>query len=371
MKKAIVSVINDLSTDQRVHKACLALQKSGYEVLLVGRELKLSAPLLPRSYNCKRMRLIFSKGPFFYIEFNIRLLLFLLFKRTNLLLSNDLDTLLPNYLVSKVRNKPLLFDSHEYFTQTPELIDRHVVQWIWKRIERFVVPRLDQMITVNESIAHLFRQEYKLQVHVVRNIPPRFAPQSEITRKELGLPEGKKLLIFQGAGINMHRGAEEMVEAMTLLPECVLLFLGDGDVVAFLKQKVQNLGLADRVLFLSKMPYLAMMQYTRLADIGLSLDKDTNLNYRFSLPNKLFDYIHAGIPVLASPLPEIKKILDTYQTGLCIVNHEPAEIARTAMTMLGDEKRMAEWKTQCLAAAESLCWENEEKILLEIYAKFN
>ena len=175
MKRAIVSVINDLVTDQRVNKSCLALQKVGYEVLLVGRQQRKSPPMDERPYATHRMKLLFEKGPLFYAEYNIRLFFFLLFHRANLLLSNDLDTILPNYFISRLKGIKMIFDSHEYFTETPELVNRPKVQQVWKRIEGFTVPKLNEMITVCDSIADLFREKYGVKVHVIRNIPPRKA----------------------------------------------------------------------------------------------------------------------------------------------------------------------------------------------------
>ena len=175
MKRAIVSVINDLVTDQRVNKSCLALQKAGYEVLLVGRKQRKSPPMDERPYATHRMKLLFEKGPLFYAEYNIRLFFFLLFHRAYLLLSNDLDTILPNYCISRLKGRKMIFDSHEYFTETPELVHRPKVQRVWKRIEGYVVPNLDEMITVCDSIADLFRKKYGVNCHVIRNIPPRKA----------------------------------------------------------------------------------------------------------------------------------------------------------------------------------------------------
>ena len=245
MKRAIVSVINDLVTDQRVNKSCLALQKTGYEVLLVGRKQRKSPPMDERPYASHRMKLLFEKGPLFYAEYNIRLFFFLLFHRANLLLSNDLDTILPNYFISRLKGCKMIFDSHEYFTEVPEVVNRPKVQKVWKWIEGFVVPKLDEMITVCDSIAELFREKYGVKCHVIRNIPPKKALPPKGDKQALGLPTDKHLLILQGSGINIQRGAEELVQAMQYLDDCFLMIIGGGDVLPILKQMVEDLKITD------------------------------------------------------------------------------------------------------------------------------
>ena len=121
MQRVIVSVINDLSTDQRVHKVCCTLHKIGYKVILVGRKQRNSIPLTKRDYETKRMFLLFEKGILFYAEYQFRLFLFLLFNKSDILYSNDLDTLLPNYLISRIKKKILIYDTHELFCEVPEL----------------------------------------------------------------------------------------------------------------------------------------------------------------------------------------------------------------------------------------------------------
>ncbi len=142
-KRAIVSVTNDLYTDNRVNKICLFLQQQGYDVLLVGRQKKDSIELPKRSYATKRFKLAKEKGAGFYALFNLRLFFFLLTKRASLLVSNDLDTLLANYAASKFKpNARLVYDSHEYFTEVPELIHRPRVQKVWEAIESWIFPKL-------------------------------------------------------------------------------------------------------------------------------------------------------------------------------------------------------------------------------------
>ncbi len=372
MKRAIVSVINDLSTDQRVHKVCNTLQQLGFEVTLIGRKQRLSLPLSKRNYNTKRMVLVFEKGPLFYAEYQIRLFFYLLFHKVDVLVSNDLDTLLPNYLISKLKSSKLVYDTHELFCEVPELQTNPTKKKIWKSIETWIFPKLKYVFTVNDSIAKSYKEEYNVEVKVVRNVP-LLANQTNVvkaSKQELEIPEHKKIIVLQGAGINMDRGAEEAVQAMQYVNDAILLIIGSGDVIPVLKQIVRDQKLETKVKFIGKIPLEILVQFTQLADIGLTLDKDTNINYRYSLPNKLFDYIHAGVPVLASNLVEVKKIIKHYQIGDCIDNYTPQHIASKLNSMLIDEARLQMWKKNTKIAAAQLNWENEEQILKEVYSSF-
>jgi glycosyltransferase involved in cell wall biosynthesis len=342
----------------------------GFDILLIGRKLKGSLPMDNRPYQSLRMKLFFTKGPCFYAAFNLRLFFQLLFRKADLLVANDLDTLLPNYLVSKMKRIPLVYDSHEYFTEVPELVNRKRVQKIWKSIERHIFPKLKNVITVNDSIAELYEKEYGIRPVVVRNIPSAKRITVTKTRRELDLPEDKFILILQGSGINVDRGTEEIVEAMpSITEEAVLLIVGSGDVIDILKDKVKQLKLGKRVIFKPKQPYQELMQYTANADLGLTLDKDTNLNYRYSLPNKLFDYIHAGIPVLASSLPEIEKIIKQYKIGDFISSHNPVSIAVKVNEIVENKTLMNDWRKNIIFAAQDLSWEKEEQILKQVYSR--
>ena len=322
-KRVIVSVINDLATDQRVKKVCQTLHEMGFEVTLIGRILPGSLAVSDRPYRCIRMKLWFTTGALFYAEFNIRLFLHLLFTNVDIVHSNDLDTLLANFLVSKIKSKPLIYDAHEYFTEVPELEHRPTVKKVWQGIEGWIFPKLKFIITVNDSIANLYEKRYGKRPQVLRNVPELVNIPTSKTREELGLPEDKAIIVLQGSGINIQRGAEEALEAMQFVDNAVLVFIGGGDVLSVLKQRANQSNFSGKVIFFPKIPYTEMMQITRLASIGLTLDKDTNINYRYSLPNKIFDYIHAGVPVLASDLPEVRKIVEGYDVGLISPNHNP------------------------------------------------
>jgi glycosyltransferase involved in cell wall biosynthesis len=372
VKKAIVSVINDLSTDQRVHKVCMTLRGMGYEVTLVGRRQRKSLPMAPRAYSTKRMFLLFEKGPLFYAFFQLRLLLYLLFHKADVLVANDLDTLWPNYRISKLKGAALVYDTHELFCEVPELQGSPRKKNIWKKLEKSIFPKLKQVFTVNDSIAKIYSEEYNVNVNVVRNIPllSSGASVKAVSKPELGIPENKKIIVLQGAGINIDRGAEEAVLAMQYVEHAVLMIVGSGDVIGVLKEMTKELKLENKVIFTGKVPFEKLVQYTRHGDLGLTLDKDTNINYRYSLPNKLFDYIHAGVPVLASPLVEIRRIIEEYQVGDVISSHDPEHIAEKINKILSNEGSLQEWKKNAKIAAGKLNWENEELRLKEVYRQF-
>ncbi len=367
MTRAIVCVTNDLYTDQRVHKVCMFLREQGYDVLLVGRKRRNSLPLEERPYRTHRIRLLFEKGAKFYAFFNLRLFFFLLFHRADLIVSNDLDTLLACATAKRFKPKSrLVYDSHEYFTEVPELINRPKVQKIWLRIEQRIFPKLTDVYTVNQSIADIYSSTYGKAVKVVRNISPRWQSESIRDKASLGIPEGKPLIILQGAGINVDRGAEEAVEAMAGL-DAILMIVGDGDVIPQLKEHVRALGLEEKVIFFGKKPYTTLMNYTLHADIGLTLDKPSNLNYRYSLPNKVFDYMHTGTAVVATKIREVEAVVRKHDIGEIVDELTVENLRSTIQSLLDNPERLAQCKANCEKAAQTENWENETRVLAEIY----
>ena len=365
-KRIIVSVTNDLVSDNRVHKVCTSLVKMGFEVLLVGRKLPKSLPLEERACPTKRFRLLFIKGPLFYACFNFRLFLFLLFAKFDVLLSNDLDTLPANYLASKLKNKPLVYDSHEYFTEVPELVNRRRVQKIWEWLEKQMLPKLKYAYTVCDSIAEVYRQKYGTPFRVVRNFP--MANQSK-PALPLKPEKNEKTVLYQGA-INVHRGLEQAILAMKYLNNVRFVIAGDGDIKVQLEKLVQQEKLKNKVEFLGRLPINELAKITPTADLGLSIEEDVGLNYRFALPNKLFDYIQAEVPVLVTNLPEMAAIVNRYQIGEITESLEPEKLAAKINLALFDEEKREKWKENLKVAAGDLTWENEEKTLMEIYEPF-
>lgn len=362
--KVIVSVTNDIVTDRRVAKSCMTLYKLGYDIVLIGRRLKHSLPMDERPYRTVRMRLLFTSGAAFYAEYNVRLFLYLLFHKFDLLLSNDLDTLLANHLASVIKSKELVYDSHEYFTEVPELKANKFAKKTWEMIEGWIFPKLKHTITVNDSIAELYNAKYGKLPLVVRNVPSSnntnlsFRPSIQLN--------GKRMIIMQGA-INIDRGAEEIVQAMKFVDNAVLYLIGNGDVFTDVKELIAKLNLSEKVVILPAMPYNELIEYTKMSTVGVSLEKKTNINYIYSLPNKLFDYIQNQVPVLASDMVEIRKIITKYNIGEILEQHNPQQIAMKINSMLSNPEQLEVYRRNCKIASQELCWENEEHVLIELY----
>ncbi len=365
--KIIISVTNDLVADNRVHKVATSLIKIGFDILLVGRKLKASLPV-NRDYKTKRFSLLFNKGAKFYACYNIRLFLFLLFKKADVFLSNDLDTLPANYYASKFRNKKLVYDSHEYFTEVPELVNRPKVKRIWEKLEKRILPKIKYSYTVCQSIADIYNKKYGINMQVVRNIPICNIEYKDSFPTLFEEIKDKKIILYQGA-VNIGRGIEHVIRATQFVENAVFVIIGDGDIKVEMEQLVEKFKLQDKVLFTGKIPFNELYYYTKNVDIGISLEENLGLNYYYALPNKLFDYIRVNVPVLVTKLPEIERIVDKYEIGEYIANHKPEHIAEKINMMLNSPKKLIVWKENRKKAAAELCWENEEQILKSIFTE--
>lgn len=356
VERVIICVTNDLTTDQRVHRVALTImQKLSKEVVLVGRSTKHSVPV-KRPYRTKRFKLLVNSGPLFYILFNLRLLIMLLLSRMTIIISNDLDTLPACAIAAKLKRKKLYYDSHELFTEVPELINRPVVQKIWQWTERTFVPGVDVFYTVSEPIANLYAAQYNRHVHVIRNLPVAGPFGNEVEKYEV------PTLIYQGA-INKGRGVELMIEVMKYLENFNLIICGKGDLYKKLKQKVHQQG-SDNIFFKGHQDFMQLKKITRQSHIGLSWEENLGRNYQYALPNKLFDYIQAKIPVLVSDLQGMKSVIDEYEAGELLRSRNSEKIS-VQIRELFDKRHTFDSALQ--KAASDLCWEKEEKKLMELF----
>ena len=359
MKTILVSVSNDLTFDQRVQKVCNTLHKNGYSIHVIGRKQK-NSNRAQFDYKVELIRLVFNKGFLFYVEFNIRLFFKILFTKKDVLLANDLDTLLPNQIASRLQSKKLVFDSHELFSEIPELVDRTFVKSIWKKLENSIIPRQQYGITVSSKIADFYKEKYNVGFITIKNFPNADENSDSKLNNPFGR-ESKPIILYQGA-LNVGRGLELMIDTMEYLSNCKLVLIGDGDIRKDLEKRVVEKNLQNQIDFLGKVHPKELKNITPFASMGISLEEDLGLNYRFAMPNKIFDYIQARIPILISDLPEMKTIVDNYEVGEVAKSRNPEELASQIKSIL-----QKDFSSELKKARKELIWENQEKELLGIF----
>lgn len=358
--KVLVSVFNNLSTDQRVEKVCRTLSENGFAIELIGNNWG-GLPDLKRDYPVSRIILKSKILRYAYVEFQWKLYKELLKKadQHTILLSNDLDTLLPNYMVSKKLNLPLVYDSHEIFTEMPSVNGRFT-QNIWRSLESFIAPKLKFMMTASESYADWFHKTYGIERPVVvQNFPLKSGnPQ------DYSIVNSPKVIIYQGV-INPSRGLDKLIPEMHKIENAELWIAGDGPKKKEFQELTKNLGLDDKVKFIGKILPEKLREITQKADLGVSIEENNGLSYYFSMPNKISDYIQARIPVVVSDFPEMRKVADHFKAGEKIRDYN--ELAQKIQLVLNNGKHS--YKDALDHAASQLCWENEENRLLGLFGK--
>ena len=353
-RKIFLAVTNDVSTDERVNKISNYLIEQGFDVTVFGFALK-NTHYSSQKYTIVRKKLFFNNKVLFYAEYNIRLFLFLLKNRYPYILANDLDTLPACYFSSLIFKSRLIYDSHEYYTEVPELENRPFVKNVWKSIEQFILPKLKFTMTVSETIALEYKKKYGIEMEVLRNMPRRDKLHNII---DVRIPTKNKFILYQGM-LNPGRGLKPMIEALHLLNDIDLVIVGYGKVQQELEDFVSNMKLNNRVHFVGRVPNNELINYCHKASIGMVLEEPMGNSFKYCLPNKLFDFINAELPILASPLVEVKKIVDTYGVGLLIENHSPKEIADKIAILLTDKALVENMVVNQKKFKEQFYWEKE------------
>ena len=361
MKTLIFTTSNDLNFDQRMQRICSSLQKAGFNCLLTGRVLKTSLPLKEQVFDQHRFKCFFNKGKFFYLELNIRLFYFLKKQKADLVCAVDFDTLPGAFNGAKNIGSLIVLDSHEYFEEVPELISRPRIKAIWERIGKKYIHKLDMAYTVNKSIADIYQEKYNIEFEVVRNLPIK-----NIEKDDANLHSN--IILYQGA-LNKGRGLEQCIEAMKDFPNLEMHIAGEGDLSQELRVLVANLNLSNQVKFLGFVRPTELKKITKKALIGINVLKADSLNYYYSLANKFFDYMHAGIPHISMDFPEYKRINDDIEIAVLIKELSVAEIKNAIHKLTSDTSYYQRLKSNCKIAKDNYHWANEEKKLISIYNK--
>lgn len=363
MKKRIsFSVTNDLIYDQRMIRICTSLSQNGYDVLLIGRKKTASSPLSTYPFRQKRLNCWFQSGFAFYAEYNIRLFFFLLFLPVDVLVAIDLDTILPNLLVSKLRRKARVYDAHEYFTEVPEVVRRPGVQGVWEKVAGWAIPQFKSCYTVAEGLACVLTDRYRTPFQVIRNVPVITSELPSLS------PSPPFVIMYQGV-LNEGRGLEIIMQAMPKLEDTELWLAGEGDLSERLRDLCARLQLQDRVKFLGYLSPEHLRQLTPTAHLGLNLLENKGLSYYYSLANKAFDYIQAGLPSLQMDFPAYRALQENYQVFHLLENLNVNSVVEAVNELRLSSTHYTVIRQHCLDARQVLNWKEEERKLLLFYKK--
>lgn len=358
MSRIIFTVTNDLRYDQRMHRIAGTLAAQGHTVTLIGRQLKTSIELPAKNFRQKRLRCFFTKGLAFYAEYNLRLCGYLLFQQADIICAIDLDTILPVYLITALKKKKRVYDAHEIFTEQKEVLSRPLVHRCWLAVEKFAVPGFPLGYTVNDSIRAELQKRYGVSYAVVRNLPRLTAlPERD--------PPSEKWILYQGA-VNEGRCFENLIPAMKDVNARLLIY-GKGNFFEQTLQLIKQYEVTDRVELRGYVTPEELLALTPKAYIGLTLFESKGMNQYFSLANRFFDYIMAGIPQVCVNYPEYAAINQRFNIAYLITDTSPKTIAAALNNLLSDAVLYERLRKNCLFARNRLNWENEEQVLIGFY----
>ena len=388
-------VTNDLAQDQRMDRICTSLVRAGHTVTLVGRLLPDSTDLPEKPYRQHRIRCRYNKGKRFYAEYNYRLVRNIRSWEYDAVCAVDLDTLLAGVRLTTSSRHRLVLDAHEWFSETPEVVNRPLIRGLWRGLGRALVPKTDARYTVAPVLARKLGEAYGVPFGTVRNLPtrrgnqeatmpepyPAPAPAPESPSAPTPAPPSVPIppptpdyplttnnypLLYQGM-LNPGRGLTVALAALARLPECELWLVGDGPEREKLRRCATDFGVTDRVWFAGFRPPAALPAITERAWLGLNLLDAVSPSYYYSLANKAFDYVQAGIPSVQMAFPEYYALHREYGCYALLDELDPSRLSDVVRQLIINPGTYEQLQAATIRAAEELVWENEERKLLAIW----
>ncbi|MDY0282170.1 MAG: glycosyltransferase [Salinivirgaceae bacterium] len=389
MKHVCVLLNGSIINDSRVIKTIKTISKIAEVDLFYVNATDADKSIFEHNvllFNCKQVRsnltLKIVKHSCFYNEFLFYVDEVLKQKKKyDYIFCNDLPTLKPGYLLKLKLGSKLIYDSHEIFTGTinqffpdnatffKSLVFKSLIWFMTSmgnRAEKKLVKKADYFITTSQSFKSYFSKKFNRDdIKIVMNCPStQEVLRAYDFRKHFDLKENDFVVLFQGV-LNKGRALFELVEAMKYTSANIkLVFLGDGMLKPLLQNKVNNTNMQHKIFFMDRVPSKDLIFYTKGADAGINLQAPINISKKLASANKLFEYMHANIPIIASDVPENKLVVEKYNLGY-IVENKPTSIANAINKMAISDRSV--YIENCKKAATEYNWENQEKCLLSIF----
>ena len=287
--------------------------------------------------------------------------------RASIFFAEDIYTLPFAVIFGKLKRAKIFYDSRELFGYLAGLKERKFVQFFWKTVEKLFIKYVDHIITSGSMDSDALKEMYGVtNTIVLRNLPRFYKPaQQTDLRNQLGISTDKKILLYQGV-ILKGRGIEKIFDILPDIPECIFVLIGGGEFENYYKNLAVERKVIDQVFFIGKFSQEDLPKLTPSANVGIALIENISKSYYYALPNKLFEYIMAEVPVVVSNLPQMKEIVDNYNVGFAVDPDNKDELIAALKKLTSDAVLYKKFKQNCKIASEELNWENEIDNLLEL-----
>lgn len=372
--RVLILFLGNYYYDSRLLSLHKSLKESGYSVRIISFELDDPAFINKDDGEVKIYKLLKRSSPlYFYPAFYFLAFINLFRAKYDFVFAEEVYSLPIAGLIAKIKRTKLFYNSRELYGYIGALRNFKFKQRFWAYIERFFIKFADVVLTTGDMDSEFIRKEYNLKqdVAAIRNIPQYRTVSSPVDlRKKLGIPDSGIIILYQGIIVE-GRGIEYIIEAIRNLPRIYFVIVGDGPQRSRYEQAALDKNVGGRVKFAGRVSHSELLNYTAGADIGASLIENISVSYYHALPNKLFEYIMAGLPVISSDLPQMKKIVEEYKTGYVLQMKSSDELKVVLEKLINSPEELAALKKNSLEAAKILNWENEYKKLsnlLELHA---
>jgi glycosyltransferase involved in cell wall biosynthesis len=358
---------SDPAYDTRSSKFYSALVQAGYSVKLFGiTNERTNLINNENDTGITRVKVNNKGGKRFFFEFYRKIIPIASQEPSRIVVAADLFAI-PVAVILKKKFSHLslfpkiIYDSKELYSELPSLKIKKTSYYFWTIVERSSKRYIDQLLTVNDSIAKLLSRQWQQKITVIMNVP-----ECQIAEDLPNKNFDTIYLVFSG-GLQRGRGITKLVSLLSYLPTNYhLKLIGDGDLNDKIGELAIKQNVSSRVHMIGMVKNYEVVSQMREGHIGIYLMENTGLCHYLALPNKLFQYICAGLPVVVSNFPEMKRIIEKYRVGITVSPDNLEEVAKSIRSIIEDKKRYDEYRSNCIKAIEELNWNVEKEKFIKV-----
>ncbi len=361
-KKICIAFLGNAFNDSRIVNLTNSLKEDGFKVSVISFDWFIKKENIFKN-DIKVFKLHKGKlSLFFYLHFAFILSIELIKTKADIFFAEDFYTLPFVTIIGKIKRAKIYYNSRELYAFIGGLRNRPILQSFIRLIEKFFIKKVDLVLTTGEMDSKFLENYYKIKnTLVIRNIPLFQRPTQVFNfRKQYNIPQNSLILLYQGVIIE-GRGIPLIIKSLHQLNDCYFIILGEGEQKNNFQKLANEFNVSDRVIFAGVYEQSELINYTAGADIGLALIENISISYYHALPNKLFEYIMAGLPIIVSNLPQMKNIVENYKVGEVVDIEKGESIVPVIKKWKKNAALLNEYKKNCLIAAKELNWQEEYK----------